>query len=166
MKIEVIQGDITRIAADAIVNAANEGLRGGGGVDGAIHAAGGPAIMEECRQIGHCPTGEAVMTAAGNLPARKVIHSVGPVWRGGHHNEESLLAAAYSNSLALASKHHLRKISMPNISTGVYGFPKEKAAQIALAEVRKFLQTNNDFEIIFVCYDAENFALYQRLVDV
>jgi O-acetyl-ADP-ribose deacetylase (regulator of RNase III) len=134
MAIEVTQGDITQIPVDAIVNAANEGLKGGGGVDGAIHRAGGPDIMKECRQIGHCPTGEAVITTAGELPAKKVIHTVGPVWNDGNKNEEELLANAYRNSMKVADENDLMSISFPNISTGIYGFPKEKAAQIALKQ--------------------------------
>jgi O-acetyl-ADP-ribose deacetylase (regulator of RNase III) len=134
MAIEVTQGDITQIPVDAIVNAANEGLKGGGGVDGAIHRAGGPDIMKECRQIGHCPTGEAVITTAGELPAKKVIHTVGPVWNDGNKNEEELLANAYRNSMKVADENGLMSISFPNISTGIYGFPKEKAAQIALKQ--------------------------------
>jgi O-acetyl-ADP-ribose deacetylase (regulator of RNase III) len=134
MAIEVTQGDITQIPVDAIVNAANEGLKGGGGVDGAIHRAGGPDIMKECRQIGHCPTGEAVITTAGELPAKKVIHTVGPVWNDGNKNEEELLANAYRNSMKVADENDLMSISFPNISTGIYGFPKEKAAQIAIKQ--------------------------------
>ncbi|MFH1313818.1 MAG: O-acetyl-ADP-ribose deacetylase, partial [Candidatus Eisenbacteria bacterium] len=130
--IEVVEGDITKIEVDAIVNAANEGLRGGGGVDGAIHRAGGPAIMEECRKIGRCPTGSAVMTTGGRLPAGFVIHTVGPVWHGGGRGEPELLKSAYRSSLKLADDHKLKSIAFPSISTGVYGFPIEEACPIAI----------------------------------
>src|SRR6187551_3762686 len=142
-KIELIKGDITRIKADAIVNAANSSLMGGGGVDGAIHRAGGAAILEECRKIiakqGSCKTGEAVITTAGNLPGKFVIHTVGPVWNNGKKNEEGLLASCYQNSLKLAVKHNLSSIALPNIGTGIYGYPKEQAAKIAINTVTKFL---------------------------
>jgi len=169
MKIELIKGDITKIEVDAIVNAANSGLRGGGGVDGAIHRAGGPSIMEECKRIreteGGCPTGEAVLTSAGNLPAKYVIHTVGPIWSGGNRGEAELLKSAYSNSLKLAKKHLLHSLSFPNISTGVYGFPKELAATIALEAVREFME-NNDLptQAIFVCFDDENYSIYNNLL--
>lgn len=167
---EVIKGDITKVQADAIVNAANSSLLGGGGVDGAIHRTGGKAILEECMQIrtrqGGCPTGEAVITTAGNLPAIYVIHTVGPVWNGGKHNEETLLANAYRNSLLLAQANRCRSVAFPNISTGVYHFPKSQAAQIALKEVRSFLhQHPNDFDkVVFVCFDEENYQLYLNLL--
>ena len=169
MKIELIKGDITKIEVDAIVNAANSGLRGGGGVDGAIHRAGGPSIMEECKRIleteGGCPTGEAVLTSAGNLPAKNVIHTVGPIWSGGNRGEAELLKSAYSNSLKLAKKQLLHSVTFPNISTGVYGFPKELAATIALEAVREFME-NNDFptQAIFVCFDDENYSIYNNLL--
>jgi|WetSurMetagenome_2_1015567.scaffolds.fasta_scaffold14821_4 O-acetyl-ADP-ribose deacetylase len=167
--IRVVKGDITAIPADAIVNAANSSLMGGGGVDGAVHRAGGPLIHEECLKIrdrqGGCPTGEAVITKAGNLPARYVIHTVGPVWRGGKAHEDELLSGAYLNSLKLAVENNLQSISFPNISTGIYGFPKERAARIAISAVANFLQSSNDtIEVIFVCFDNENFELYQKLV--
>ena len=164
----LLQGDITRIAADAIVNAANTSLLGGGGVDGAIHRAGGSAILEECRKIiarqGGCKTGEAVITTAGKLPARFVIHTVGPVWNGGHKNENELLGNAYRNSLQLALQHDVKTIAFPNISTGIYGFPKPEAANIALQTVTAFLKENPDGieNVIFVCFDDENFHLYQE----
>jgi O-acetyl-ADP-ribose deacetylase len=167
--ISVIKGDITMITADAIVNAANTSLLGGGGVDGAIHRKGGPKILEECMQIrnkqGGCPVGEAVITTGGNLPAEYVIHTVGPVWHGGDKNENELLASAYRNSLKLAEQHNLRKIAFPNISTGIYGFPKRPAAEIAVSTVEQFMQSGKVIkEVIFVCYDEENFNLYQQLL--
>ncbi|MPR35358.1 O-acetyl-ADP-ribose deacetylase [Salmonirosea aquatica] len=167
--IELVQDDITRIEADAIVNAANSSLLGGGGVDGAIHRAGGKAILEACRKIrarqGGCPTGEAVITTAGNLPAKFVIHTVGPVWHGGHNQEEALLRSAYTNSLQCAIENDVRSIAFPNISTGVYRFPKEKAAEIAIRSVREFLAARDDsLKVIFVCFDSENYRLYQRLL--
>ncbi|MBI5885419.1 MAG: O-acetyl-ADP-ribose deacetylase [Deltaproteobacteria bacterium] len=137
--IELVQGDITDEETDAIVNAANTGLAGGSGVDGAIHNAGGPEIMAECRNIGNCPTGEAVITTGGRLKARRVIHTVGPIYRGGTHNEAALLASAYRKSLELALSERLKSVSFPSISTGAYGYPKKEAAEIALKTVLKFL---------------------------
>ena len=141
-KLSLVQGDITRQSTDAIVNAANSSLMGGGGVDGAIHRAGGPAILEECKDIvsrqGQLPTGEAVITSGGNLPARHVIHTVGPIWRGGARREPELLASAYHESLKLAAKNGLSSVSFPSISTGVYGYPVEEAAEIALRTVIDF----------------------------
>ena len=169
-KLEVIQGDITKIEADAIVNAANTSLLGGGGVDGAIHRAGGPAILEECKQIraqqGGCPTGEAVITTAGNLPARYVIHTVGPVWNGGSKNEPELLDSCYRNSLRIADEKGLQSIAFPNISTGVYGYPKDKAAEVAVRIVRAYLKEHETSlqRISFVCFDEENYRLYQQLL--
>ena len=169
-KLEVIKGDITKIEADAIVNAANSSLLGGGGVDGAIHRAGGPAILEECRRIrarqGGCPTGEAVITTAGNLPARYVIHTVGPVWNGGSKNEPELLASCYRNSLHIADEKGLQSIAFPNISTGVYGYPKDKAAAVAVQTVREYLQEQETSlqRISFICFDEENYQLYQQLL--
>src|SRR5258705_9021846 len=168
-KIEIIRGDITKQRVDAIVNAANSSLMGGGGVDGAIHRAGGPAILEECKKIvakkGSCPTGEAVITTGGNLPAKFVIHTVGPVWNGGKKNEAEKLANCYKNSLGLAVENNLRTIAFPNISTGVYGYPKKEAAQIAVQAVTEFLRTNSSItKIFFVCFDEENFQLYQSLL--
>jgi len=143
LKIEVTLGDITKQKVDAIVNAANSSLMGGGGVDGAIHRAGGPAILEECRKIvsrqGGCPTGEAVITTGGNLPAKFVIHTVGPVWNGGNNNESEKLSNCYTNSLRLAVENNLRTIAFPNISTGMYGYPKKEAAQIAIKTVTGYL---------------------------
>ena len=167
--IKLIQGDITRVEADAIVNAANSTLLGGGGVDGAIHRAGGRAILEECIKInessGGCPVGEAVITTAGRLPAKYVIHTVGPVWRGGMQDEERLLGNAYHNSLKLAVENGVKSIAFPNISTGIYGFPKERAAKIAVEAVRSFLKTEKSIsEVIFVCFDNENYTIYGRLL--
>jgi len=167
--LKVIRGDITSLDVDAIVNAANNSLMGGGGVDGAIHRAGGPAILAACKKIvhqqGECKTGEAVITTGGNLPAKYVIHTVGPVWHGGKHGEESQLADAYRNSLQLAVKHQIKSIAFPNISTGVYHFPKEKAARIAIDTVKDFLNNDKTIEeVFFVCHDAENFQIYSELL--
>ena len=167
-RIEIIQGDLTKQQVDAIVNAANSSLMGGGGVDGAIHRAGGPAILEECKKIvaiqGGCPTGEAVITTGGNLPAKFVIHAVGPVWHGGKKNEAEKLADCYRNSLRLAVENNLMTIAFPNISTGIYGYPKKEAAGIALQTVAEFLQTNSSItKVYFVCFDEDNFLLYQSL---
>lgn len=164
--IEVIRGDITKVAVDAIVNAANSSLMGGGGVDGAIHRAGGPAILQECKKIvagqGGCNTGEAVITTAGNLPARFVIHTVGPVWYGGNNEEKEKLANCYKNSLALAAVNGCKTIAFPTISTGVYHFPKDKAAEIAVKTVTGFLQQADKInKVIFVCFDEENFQNIQ-----
>jgi len=166
-RIKLIQGDITKLEVDAIVNAANSSLMGGGGVDGAIHRAGGPAILSECREIvarfGRCETGQAVITSGGNLPAKFVIHTVGPVWHGGKKNEVELLANAYLNSLKLALDHGVETIAFPNISTGIYGFPKEKAAEIAIRAVSEFLSKNLLLkQVYFVCFDQENFDLYHQ----
>jgi len=164
-RIKLHQGDITRQKTDAIVNAANKTLLGGGGVDGAIHRAAGPGLLEECRTLNGCETGEAKITAGYHLPVKYVIHTVGPVWRGGHSNESGLLARCYQNSLKLAVAHQCKTIAFPNISTGIYGFPKDKAAKIAINEVKTFLQTNETIEqVIFVCFDEENFRLYKTLL--
>ncbi len=160
-KIEVIKGDITKVAADAIVNAANSSLLGGGGVDGAIHRAGGKAILDECKKIiakqGSCKTGEAVITTAGNLRAKFVIHTVGPVWNGGKNNEAQKLAACYRNSLQLAIDNNCRSIALPGISTGVYSFPKNEAAKIAVATVKQFIISKSDKigKVTFVCFDEQ-----------
>ena len=169
-KLEVVQGDITRLPVDVIVNAANSSLMGGGGVDGAIHRAGGPAILEECRAIvarqGGCPTGEAVITGAGRLPARYVIHTVGPVWRGGKEGETEALASCYRRSLELALQHGCRTIAFPNISTGVYGFPKPQAARIAVSTVATFLAEHTEIDrVVFVCFDEENYRLVGEEVE-
>ena len=167
--IEILKSDITKIQVDAIVNAANTSLLGGGGVDGAIHRAGGKAILEECQKIrakqGGCKVGEAVITTGGNLPAKYVIHTVGPVWNGGNNDEEQLLINAYLNSLRLAVENNIRSIAFPNISTGIYGFPKDKAAQIAVKTVKKFLNTSDQIEnVFFVCFDDENYSLYKAIL--
>jgi len=144
----IVEGDITNEETDAIVNAANSGLRGGGGVDGAIHRAGGPVIMEECRKIGYCPTGQAVITTGGNLKARHVIHTVGPVWSGGNHNEAGLLKSAYLESLKLASQTGLKSVSFPAISTGAYGYPLNEAARIALKTAIDYLEEHPEIELV------------------
>jgi O-acetyl-ADP-ribose deacetylase len=167
--LDVVQDDITRLDVDAIVNAANNSLMGGGGVDGAIHRAGGPDILEACKAIvarsGPLPTGKAVITPAGRLKARHVIHTVGPVWRGGSNQEDQLLSDAYLNSLLLATENHLKSIAFPNISTGVYGFPRQEAAAIAVQTVRDFLRTDRRLNrVVFCCYDAGNFDIYSTLL--
>lgn len=165
--LQVVHGDITRMEVDAIVNAANSGLLGGGGVDGAIHGAGGPAIMSACRAIreaqGGCPTGEAVITTGGLLPAPYVIHAVGPVWKGGSQDEDALLASAYRNSVRLAGEQGLRTLAFPNISTGIYGFPRDRAVDIAIRAVRDALPKAPSLEqVTFVCFDDENYRLYRE----
>lgn len=164
-KITLIKGDITKLDVDAIVNAANNTLLGGGGVDGAIHRAAGPELLEECKTLGGCPTGEAKITKGYRLPAKYVIHTVGPVWQGGKNNEDDLLASCYRNSLKLAEEYKIERIAFPNISTGVYRFPKERAAQIAINEVKKFLENTKIVkEVIFVCFDEENYKIYEYLL--
>lgn len=168
-RLKLVQGDITKIEADAIVNAANSSLLGGGGVDGAIHRAGGKAILEACVAIrnrqGNCKTGEAVITTAGNLPAKYVIHTVGPVWNGGSKNEEQLLRNSYTNSLELAVSNKVETIAFPNISTGIYHFPKNKAAEIAVSAVKDFIENNDAIkQVTFVCFDDENYTLYKKLL--
>lgn len=163
MNIQLQQGDITRLSVDAIVNAANSSLLGGSGVDGAIHRAGGPAILEECRLIGGCETGQAVITTAGNLPSRFVIHTVGPVWNGGNNHEADLLASCYRKSLVLADEYNLVSIAFPNISTGIYRFPKKHATKIAIGTVKAY-KSSHLKEVIFICFDEENFRLYQELL--
>jgi len=170
--IKVIKGDITTVEVDAIVNAANSSLLGGGGVDGAIHRIGGPQILEECRAIrnrqGKCNTGDAVYTSAGLLSARYVIHTVGPVWNGGGRNERKLLGDCYSNSLKLANQLGVNTIAFPNISTGVYHFPKQEAAEIAIRTVKDFIGKENKTveEVVFVCFDDDNYTLYEELLSI
>jgi O-acetyl-ADP-ribose deacetylase (regulator of RNase III) len=165
--IEIIKGDITKTHCDAIINAANTSLLGGGGVDGAIHRNGGAKILEECRKIiakqGGCKTGEAVITTAGNLPAKFVIHTVGPVWNGGSNNEIEKLSNCYINSLKLANENGCKTIAFPNISTGIYKFPKDLAAQVAKKIVQDYLQETDIEKVMFVCFDEENFNLYQDI---
>lgn len=162
-RIELIRGDITRLSVDAIVNAANNSLLGGGGVDGAIHRAAGPELLEECRALNGCRTGEACITNGYKLPARNVIHTVGPVWQGGNNNEDRLLASCYRNSLKVAVAKGIKTIAFPNISTGVYRFPKSEAAEIAIREVFSFLRKNRRFrKVFFVVFDEENFRIYKE----
>lgn len=162
VSVELLQGDITTIAVDAIVNAANEGLRGGGGVDGAIHRAGGPAIHEECVLLGGCRTGDAKATSAGNLPARHVIHAVGPVWRGGAHGEDELLASAYRRSVEVAVSLGCSSISFPAISTGIYGFPIQRAAPIALGSARTAAEeAGGDRRLVFVLFSGDDLEVYR-----
>lgn len=162
-RLELVQGDITQQDTDAIVNAANASLLGGGGVDGAIHRAGGPAILEECRRLGGCPTGEARITGGGRLQARYVIHAVGPVYRGGHSGEAERLASAYRHSLTLASQHAVRTIAFPSISTGAYGYPVEQAAPIALRTALDYLRAHPEIELVrFVLFGSDAYAEYER----
>ena len=166
-RIELIREDITILKVDAIVNAANSSLMGGGGVDGAIHRAGGPDIVSACREIikrnGTCKTGEAVITTGGLLPAKFVIHTVGPVWNGGKKNEPEKLANCYSNSMKIATANSLKTIAFPNISTGIYGYPKAQAAEIAIKTVTEFLGNDSSIvKVYFVCFDKENYDIYLR----
>ena len=162
---EIIQGDITRLQVDAIVNAANKSLLGGGGVDGVIHKAAGPGLIEECRKLNGCDTGNAKITGGHNLHASFVIHAVGPVWQGGKKDEENLLSSCYKRSLEIAVENHLKSIAFPNISTGIYGFPKEKAAGIAISTITSFLNQHPEIEkVIFAVFDEENYEIYQDLL--
>ncbi|MCK4570158.1 MAG: O-acetyl-ADP-ribose deacetylase [Bacteroidales bacterium] len=164
--IELIQGDITKLEVDAIVNAANRSLLGGGGVDGAIHRSAGPELLEECRMLNGCDCGEAKITLGYKLPARHVIHTVGPVWSGGNRNETGLLRNCYLNSMAQAKEHGLKTIAFPNISTGVYHFPKSRAAEIAITAVKAFLAKNDHpVKVLFVCFDDENYRIYSELLN-
>lgn len=165
-RIAIIHGDITQQHVDAIVNAANSSLLGGGGVDGAIHRAAGPKLFAECSMLGGCHTGRAKITRGYELPARYVIHAVGPIWSGGHHGEDDLLAGAYRASLELAAQHECRSVAFPAISTGIYRFPLERATRIAVGEVKRFLQAHELPEnVVFVCYSGEAFEVYKRIVD-
>lgn len=162
-RIELVQGDITQQQVDAIVNAANTTLLGGGGVDGAIHRTAGPELLEECRTLGGCPTGEARITRGYNLFAKYVIHTVGPVWQGGNRNEESLLKRCYENSLNLAETKGIRTIAFPSISTGAYRFPIERASRIAISTVQEYLKKTTSIEkVIFVLFSAADYAVYQQ----
>jgi len=164
--ISLITGDITKLKVDVIVNAANNSLLGGGGVDGAIHRAAGPKLLDACRAIGGCPTGEARITPGFNLPAHFVIHTVGPVWRGGNHNEEALLRACYIQSLKLGTENQCFTIAFPNISTGIYGFPRQRAAEIAIGAVQDFIRSSPSLiNVVFVCFDDENYKIYRQLLD-
>ncbi|VDY65027.1 O-acetyl-ADP-ribose deacetylase [Shimwellia blattae] len=168
-RMRACSGDITRIPVDVIVNAANPSLLGGGGVDGAIHRAAGPALLAECKQIrqqqGECAPGHAVITGAGDLPARAVIHTVGPVWHGGNHQEAELLEEAYHHSLELASANGYHSISFPAISTGAYGYPADQAARIAVATVNRYITRREHPDLVlFVCFDEQTLALYQQLL--
>jgi len=166
VKIGIIQGDITKIDTDAIVNAANNTLLGGGGVDGAIHRAGGPIILEQCKKIGGCPTGEAKITTAGNMPSKYVIHTVGPIYKDGNKNESKLLYNAYYNSFKLAKEYNLKTIAFPSISTGVYNYPKGEASEIALKAAIDFID-NEGFieEIYFILFSQGDYTLYEELLD-
>ncbi|MBS1527369.1 MAG: O-acetyl-ADP-ribose deacetylase [Bacteroidetes bacterium] len=168
-RIALLSADITQLQVDAIVNAANSSLLGGGGVDGAIHRAGGRAILDECIKIcerqGGCKVGEAVITTAGNMPARYVIHTVGPVWTRSKSGADNLLAHAYENSLKLAVENAVKTIAFPNISTGIYHFPKDKAAEIAIGTVKTFLDGHEQLDkVIFVCFDEENYSIYEQIL--
>ena len=164
-KIDIVEGDITQLKVDAIVNAANTRMLGGGGVDGAIHRAAGPELLEECRTFGGCETGEAKITRGYRLPAKYVIHAVGPVWHGGDRGEPELLRGCYRNSLRLAVENGLQSIAFPSISTGVYGYPIKEATHVALTETKAYLEKEATIEkIIFACYPPENAAIYHKLL--
>jgi O-acetyl-ADP-ribose deacetylase len=164
-RISILRADITRLKADAIVNAANSSLLGGGGVDGAIHRAAGPGLLAECKSLHGCRVGEAKITKGYNLPATYIIHTVGPVYSCGTVEEQQKLAACYSNSLKIAFQNNCRSVAFPNISTGVYGYPKKDAAEIAIREVQNFIEADSFFRnILFCCFDEENFLLYSRML--
>jgi O-acetyl-ADP-ribose deacetylase len=162
-RMELLQGDITRVSVDAIVNAANSSLLGGGGVDGAIHRAAGPELREECQHLGGCKTGQAKITKGYRLPARYVIHTVGPVWRGGGNGEPELLASCYRESLALAVEHGVRTLAFPAISCGIFGYPPYHAARIAVGETSRFLEAEPSIEkVVFVCFSREVYDAYRQ----
>ena len=164
-RVHIEQCEITKLKVDAIVNAANNSLLGGGGVDGAIHDAAGPELLKECKTLNGCKTGEAKITKGYNLTAKHVIHTVGPVWKGGNYNEEELLAKAYKNVMITAQRNKIKTIAFPNISTGVYGFPKELAAKIAINEVNNFLKNDSTTnKVLFVCFNKENYDIYNTLI--
>lgn len=164
--IQVTKEDITQLNVDAIVNAANSRLLGGGGVDGAIHRAAGPELLEECKTLNGCKTSEAKITSAYNLPSKYVIHTVGPVWRGGKFNEEALLINCYKNSLELAQLNDCKSIAFPNISTGIYGYPKKEAAAIAIRTVHEFLKLNdNSLKVYFTCFEEPNYDIYKEIIE-
>ncbi|NLW22716.1 MAG: O-acetyl-ADP-ribose deacetylase [Tissierellia bacterium] len=166
VKLKIVEGDITKMEVDAIVNAANNTLLGGGGVDGAIHRAGGPSILEQCKKIGGCPTGEARITTAGNLPSKYVIHTVGPIYRDGSKGEAQLLYNAYYNSLKLAKEYKLQSVAFPSISTGAYRYPKEEAAEIAIKAVLDFIDKEGGIEeVYFVLFSNDNYLIYKDLLD-
>ncbi len=166
MKIKLFRGDITTLKVDAIVNAANQSLLGGGGVDGAIHRAAGPELLAECRTLNGCQTGDAKLTRGYNLPAKYVIHTVGPVWHGGNSGETEKLAECYRRSLVVAVENGIKSIAFPNISTGVYGYPKKEAAEIAIQTVTSFTKSNAEIEhVIFCVFDGENNNIYSRLLE-
>ena len=166
-RIKIVKEDITQLKVDAIVNAANSTLLGGGGVDGAIHKAAGPLLLEECRKLNGCKTGDAKITQGYNLPAKFVIHTVGPIWNGGNYNEDEFLAKCYHNSLQLAVENNIRTIAFPAISTGVYRFPMEQAAQIAIKTTIKFLNSNKSIEkVIFVCFDDKTYPIYLKILEM
>lgn len=166
-ELKLIKGDITSVRAEAIVNAANRSLMGGGGVDGAIHRAAGPQLLEECKKLNGCETGEAKITGGYLLPAKFVIHTVGPIWHGGENHEEELLASCYIKSLRLADEYQLTSVAFPNISTGVYGYPKEKAAATALATVKTVSgELKHVREIVFVSFDDENYGIYEKILTI
>jgi O-acetyl-ADP-ribose deacetylase (regulator of RNase III) len=165
VRIHAVRGDITTLEVDAVVNAANTSLLGGGGVDGAIHYAAGPGLLEECRKIGGCPTGEARITDAYRLKARWIIHTVGPIWKNGNRGEPQLLASCYESSLRLATEHHLKSIAFPAISTGAYAYPLELATKVAVSTVQAFTERSNcPEEVIFCCFSGEAFAVYKRIL--